>query len=146
MPTESDAYVIFETLNDRGADLTIADLLKNYLYGRAQDKLEAVKKDWALALGALELTAADGKFVAFLRHYWSSLDGVTRERELYAAIQSKVKTEDRGGQVRALDRAGHGQVRRVAERHTPGVGQARHVRSADVARWSASIWHRTVRC
>lgn len=93
VPTESDAYVIFETLNDRGADLTIADLLKNYLYGRAQDKLEAVKKDWALALGALELTAADGKFVAFLRHYWSSLDGVTRERELYASIQRKVKTK-----------------------------------------------------
>lgn len=44
VPTESDAYVIFETLNDRGADLTIANLLKNYLYGKAQDKLEAVKK------------------------------------------------------------------------------------------------------
>lgn len=26
-----EAYVIFETLNDRGADLTTADLLKNYL-------------------------------------------------------------------------------------------------------------------
>jgi hypothetical protein len=31
VPTESDAYIIFETLNDRGADLTPADLLKNYL-------------------------------------------------------------------------------------------------------------------
>lgn len=93
VPTESDAYVIFETLNDRGADLTIADLLKNYLYGKAQDKLEAVKKDWALALGALELTAADSKFVAFLRHYWSSREGVTRERELYASIQKKVSSK-----------------------------------------------------
>lgn len=27
-----EAYVIFETLNDRGADLTTADLLKNYLF------------------------------------------------------------------------------------------------------------------
>jgi hypothetical protein len=93
VPTESDAYVIFETLNDRGADLTIADLLKNYLYGKSQDKLDAVKKDWALALGALELTAADAKFVAFLRHYWSSREGVTRERELYASIQEEVRTK-----------------------------------------------------
>ncbi|WP_158070597.1 DUF262 domain-containing protein [Mycobacterium sp. NS-7484] len=93
VPTESDAYVIFETLNDRGADLTIADLLKNYLYGKAQDKLESVKKDWLLALGALELTAADTKFVAFLRHYWSSREGRTTERELYASIQKKVTTK-----------------------------------------------------
>ncbi len=31
VPNEADAFLIFETLNDRGADLTIADLLKNYL-------------------------------------------------------------------------------------------------------------------
>jgi uncharacterized protein with ParB-like and HNH nuclease domain len=30
-----EAYVIFETLNDRGADLTTADLLKNYLFNQA---------------------------------------------------------------------------------------------------------------
>jgi uncharacterized protein with ParB-like and HNH nuclease domain len=29
--TEADAFLIFETLNDRGADLTIADLLKKLL-------------------------------------------------------------------------------------------------------------------
>lgn len=29
-----EAYVIFETLNERGADLTTADLLKNYLFAR----------------------------------------------------------------------------------------------------------------
>ncbi|NOR03466.1 DUF262 domain-containing protein [Mycolicibacterium fortuitum] len=120
VPTESDAYVIFETLNDRGADLTIADLLKNYLYGKAQDKLEAVKRDWAMALGALELTAADAKFVAFLRHYWSSREGVTRERELYASIQAKVKTKTDAAkfarsiaqtaiQYAALDNASHPQ-------------------------------------
>ena len=26
--------MIFETLNDRGADLTLAELLKNFLFGR----------------------------------------------------------------------------------------------------------------
>jgi uncharacterized protein with ParB-like and HNH nuclease domain len=31
-----EAYVIFETLNDRGADLTTADLLKNYLFSQAK--------------------------------------------------------------------------------------------------------------
>lgn len=85
--------MIFETLNDRGADLTTADLLKNYLYGRAQTKLSSVQQSWAVTLGALELTAADNKFMAFLRHYWSSIHGVTREKELYGAIKRAVRTQ-----------------------------------------------------
>ncbi|MEU7983924.1 DUF262 domain-containing protein [Streptosporangium canum] len=44
--SEADAYVIFETLNNRGADLTTADLLKNYLYGRAGSKLDVVRHRW----------------------------------------------------------------------------------------------------
>ena len=40
VPTEADAFLIFETLNDRGADLTIADLLKNYLFRHAGESLE----------------------------------------------------------------------------------------------------------
>ena len=44
VPTESDAFLIFETLNDRGADLTIADLLKNYLFGQAGDRIDIVQQ------------------------------------------------------------------------------------------------------
>src|SRR5690606_27373642 len=29
---DNEAFTIFETLNDRGLDLTISDLLKNYLF------------------------------------------------------------------------------------------------------------------
>lgn len=93
VPSESDAYTIFETLNDRGADLTIADLLKNYLYGRAADKLPTVRADWNQALGALGLSAAESKFVAFLRHYWSSREGSTTEKRLYGAIKERIKSK-----------------------------------------------------
>lgn len=57
VPTEADAFLIFETLNDRGADLTIADLLKNYLFGRAGDQLHTVRDGWMAALGALDMSA-----------------------------------------------------------------------------------------
>jgi hypothetical protein len=94
VPTEADAYVIFETLNNRGADLTTADLLKNYLYSRADMNIDSVREHWARALGTLELTAADARFTAFLRHYWSSLHGLTREKDLYKEIkiQSRPKS------------------------------------------------------
>ncbi|MEV5260883.1 DUF262 domain-containing protein [Streptomyces anulatus] len=98
VPSESDAYVIFETLNNRGADLTTADLLKNYIFGRAGDHLDKVRDYWMRTLGSLELSAADSKFTAFLRHYWSSRYGLTRERDLYSKIKEKVKTRSQAAQ------------------------------------------------
>jgi uncharacterized protein with ParB-like and HNH nuclease domain len=48
---ESNAFQIFETLNDRGLDLATSDLLKNYLFGKAgKDRLESIKHHWSTAL------------------------------------------------------------------------------------------------
>ncbi|HQT83778.1 MULTISPECIES: DUF262 domain-containing protein [Acidiphilium] len=44
-PDASNAFVIFETLNDRGLELAISDLLKNYLFHKSGDKMEEVKID-----------------------------------------------------------------------------------------------------
>ena len=93
VPTEADAYVIFEALNNRGADLTTADLLKNYLFGRSGKELEKVRNSWAKATGAIDTTNAT--FIAFLRHYWSSLHGPTRERDLYKEIKRTLTTQSK---------------------------------------------------
>lgn len=93
VPSDSDAYLIFETLNDRGADLTIADLLKNYLFGHAGPHLDAVRDGWMMVLGSLEIPAENSIFTTFLRHYWSSVRGAVRERELYKSIKQFVATE-----------------------------------------------------
>ncbi|MFE4019095.1 DUF262 domain-containing protein [Streptomyces sp. NPDC059101] len=89
-PSEADAYVIFETLNNRGADLTTADLLKNHLFGAAKLHLDSVRNNWHKAIGALSLTAANEKFTKFLRHYWSSRVGKVTERDLYAKMRERV--------------------------------------------------------
>lgn len=90
--SDSDAFLIFETLNDRGADLTLADLLKNYLFGRAQDHLESVKHNWIQALGALESSNEDAILTKYLRHHWSSSHGLVREKALYSDIKRSVRT------------------------------------------------------
>jgi hypothetical protein len=92
VPSEADAFVIFETLNDRGAALTIGDLLKNYLFGHSGSHIDAVKKDWAAALSALDITAENEMFVSFLRHHWSSKQGAVRERDLYKSIKDEIST------------------------------------------------------
>ncbi|MFY9265337.1 MAG: DUF262 domain-containing HNH endonuclease family protein [Solirubrobacterales bacterium] len=90
VPTEADAFVIFETLNDRGADLTIGDLLKNYLFMRSGSRLDTVQTSWVSALSALYVSAENELFVSFLRHHWSSKHGAVRERDLYSSIKQHI--------------------------------------------------------
>jgi hypothetical protein len=92
VPTEADAFVIFETLNTRGAELTIGDLLKNYLFMRAGDRLETIKTAWISTLTALDISAENEVFVTFLRHHWSSKQGAVRERDLYRSIRDNITT------------------------------------------------------
>lgn len=84
-----DAYTIFETLNDRGLDLSIADLLKNYFYSRAQNNFDAVQLCWEQITNLL-----DGRDLKdFLRHYWLSSRGLVREKNLYRFFKSDLKEQ-----------------------------------------------------
>jgi uncharacterized protein with ParB-like and HNH nuclease domain len=87
---DADAFIIFETLNDRGADLTIADLLKNYLFSKSGNEIDSVQKNWIDARAILEEYQPENEFIIFLRHYWSSVYGMTRERELYKSIKNNI--------------------------------------------------------
>jgi hypothetical protein len=103
---DADAFLIFETLNARGRDLTVSDLLKNYLFGVAGQSLPALQAHWEAALQSLEVTADEELFTTFLRHYWSSVHGATRERELFARIKAKVSSTNAALALgRALDEA-----------------------------------------
>ena len=44
--SDANAFVIFETLNDRGLELATSDLLKNYIFSLAGDRLGEVQKHW----------------------------------------------------------------------------------------------------
>lgn len=91
--SDADAFVIFETLNDRGADLTIADLLKNYLFSRSGNEIDSVQINWMESVSVLEEYQSADDFITFLRHFWSSVHGMTRERELYRRIKSEISTK-----------------------------------------------------
>jgi hypothetical protein len=91
---EADAFLIFETLNARGRELTVADLLKNYLFGLAGKEIETLQARWVSALEALEASADEAVFTTFVRHLWSSLRGATRERELYARMKTRISSKD----------------------------------------------------
>jgi len=90
VPNESNAYIIFETLNDRGKDLSASDLLKNYLFGRAAERIEEVQTQWNKMLGILEPHGGDEIVITYIRQLWSATREVAREKELFAKIKSKI--------------------------------------------------------
>ncbi len=90
--TDQNAYLIFETLNDRGLRLTTADLLKNHLFGKAGTHLESVRRRWIEMQRTLEPISATIDTTEFLRHHWISSRGHVRSRELYRTIRREVAT------------------------------------------------------
>lgn len=83
----SHAYTVFETLNDRGRDLTVSDLLKNLLFSKSGTALPEVQANWSRILNMLESIGAESVLVTFVRHAWATRKGLTRERELYGQIR-----------------------------------------------------------
>ena len=88
---EADAYLIFETLNDRGLDLSTSDLLKNYILGKAGNRLDSVRKQWEEMVFLLGIQNE----TQFLRHYWLSKYGVIRELHLYKEMKLKFSNQSR---------------------------------------------------
>jgi hypothetical protein len=93
VPDDANAFVIFETLNDRGLDLSITDLLKNYLFGLSGDRIEETQQYWITMMGVLEAAGGDEIAVTYIRHLWSSMHGLTRERDLYANIKKRITSK-----------------------------------------------------
>jgi len=91
---DANAFTIFETLNDRGLALALSDLLKNYLFGTASDRISEVQQRWVQMIGTLEAIEDDEITVTYIRHLWSSNYGLTREKELYTNIKNEIRNRN----------------------------------------------------
>lgn len=92
-PDDSNAFTIFETLNDRGLELAISDLLKNYLFHRSGDKIEETKSRWLSMASILESASDDPLVVTYLRHFSMARYGLIREKELFSVIKKKITSK-----------------------------------------------------
>jgi hypothetical protein len=93
VPDDANAFTIFETLNDRGLPLAISDLLKNYLFYLSGDRINEVQQMWVSMIGILEAVDSEELAVTYIRQFWSSVYGITRERELYNKIKETITSK-----------------------------------------------------
>jgi uncharacterized protein with ParB-like and HNH nuclease domain len=91
--SEGNAYRMFETLNDRGLKTTQADLVKNYLFGRAGQRLPEAQDKWSSMRAVLDALDEDRvPTVTFLRHALMLTRGYFRENALHDNIQQEAKS------------------------------------------------------
>lgn len=92
VPTEINAYSLFETLNDRGLRASQADLIKNYLFGKAADRLPEAQHRWSSLRSILEsIDDSDEIVIDFLRQMLISMYGHLRESQVYTTVQERAK-------------------------------------------------------
>lgn len=93
VPDPSNAYKMFETLNDRGLRTSQADLIKNHLFWRAGERIAEVQSRWSYMRGALEASEEEDITINFLRHALIVQRGYLREADVYDGVQDIAKSE-----------------------------------------------------
>jgi uncharacterized protein with ParB-like and HNH nuclease domain len=93
VPDYSNAFTIFETLNDRGLDLAISDLLKNFIFHKSNNSIDKAQANWIAMTSVLESAVDESIIVPYIRYLWSSMYGNVREKELYEKIKLKLKSK-----------------------------------------------------
>lgn len=96
LASEDDAYVIFETLNTRGRDLTVSDLVRTQitrLLPQANRNVDRAKDRFNAVVSAFEASREELSVNSFLHHYWLSKYEYTTEKKLYRALKRTIKTK-----------------------------------------------------
>lgn len=105
---EDDAFLLFETLNDRGLRLTPSDLLKSFTLRQIDDGGSVATAEEALDRwdDAVE-TLGDYPFTKFLRHFLLSVQGEkVQVSKIFALFKSRIKQFGTGGALRNLHELG----------------------------------------
>ncbi|MDR1276990.1 MAG: DUF262 domain-containing HNH endonuclease family protein [Candidatus Accumulibacter sp.] len=87
---ELSAYVVFETLNARGLELSSTDLLKNYLFSRVSvpADLTALQRRWKTLVDIVR----QERFPDFLRYHLLCESPQIRKQRLFKDVRDQVKT------------------------------------------------------
>jgi hypothetical protein len=96
VPDHLNAFVMFETLNDRGLKASQADLIKNHLLrlcGPA--KMKQGQQKWAEMLGILESLGQDEITISYLHHLLILKTGPTTAREIFDKVRKLVDSQTR---------------------------------------------------
>ncbi len=105
LSSEDDAYLIFETLNTRGKDLKVSDLVKNHLTRLIKPKnkqVDVARQKWQDILEYFEDASVDVDVNRFLHHSWLSRSPYIPEKKLFKEVKKSVNKATAGAYLDRL--------------------------------------------
>jgi hypothetical protein len=90
---EDDAYIIFETLNTRGKDLSLTDLVKNHVTKHLKlqsASVDQTKVKWERMLETIEGSSLDLRTDSFIHHFWLSRYDYLPSKTLFKTLRKKI--------------------------------------------------------
>jgi hypothetical protein len=102
---EDDAYIIFETLNTRGKDLSLTDLVKNHLNKHLKPgsaSVDQTKVKWEKILETIEGSSVELGTDAFIHHFWLSRYDYRPAKTLFKELRKRVTKGDAKGFLDSL--------------------------------------------
>jgi hypothetical protein len=88
VPNEEDAYLIFETQNDRGINVSEADLVKSFLFRLSgEEKLADVIAQWGEMVTPIEELGPKEYLIDYLRILASVFYGLTNRSKVFKQIK-----------------------------------------------------------
>jgi uncharacterized protein with ParB-like and HNH nuclease domain len=102
--SDEDANLFFESLNARGKELAISDLVKNRLYLEAANDVDRVEQLWE----KMEKDLDKRPIPEFIRHYWIAKKREkdspnVREKNLYRMVSNEIKNNQNEAVALAID-------------------------------------------
>ncbi|MEQ8260277.1 MAG: DUF262 domain-containing HNH endonuclease family protein [Alcanivorax sp.] len=102
---EDDAYIIFETLNTRGKDLGLADLVKNHFTRLIKERnkgLDHAKDQWQKLRETIEGSKVDISTDTFIHHYWLSKYEYITAKTLFKSFKKHVNKGNAKHEITAM--------------------------------------------
>lgn len=95
LDNEDDAYLIFETLNTRGKDLELSDLVKNHFakHLKAKGAVDNAKLKWGQILETIHGSSADLSVDMFIYHYWASRYEAVPLKKIFPVFKKRVSKD-----------------------------------------------------
>lgn len=98
-----NAFMMFETLNDRGLKTSQVDLVKNHIFHKAGDRLEEAQQMWSSMKSTIESVSEDDEITMdFLRCACCIMTGQTTKKEIMRKIKDRTRSKTDAISVLAL--------------------------------------------
>jgi len=96
LDTEDDAYLIFETLNTRGKDLALADLLRNHFAKliRNVSEVDQVKEKWSKVQDTIKSSPVQLDPDTFIVHSWQSRYDFVTKAKTFQKVKDRVSKKN----------------------------------------------------